>query len=281
METIDDVAGHRSPSVPGYKRGVEVADARAERAPHIEPVSDGSGASVVSAAPLARAKDSGTAIALALERERRRVADELHDTAIQQLVLARILIDRSREQGAADESDRVRRLLDDALEQLRSLVLGLTPAVLYRDGLCPAIEWLCEQLGTRWRLHCHCRVVGDPAPLPHAVTETLFQGALELMTNVGRRAHARTCEVVLSYGGDRVELSVRDDGIGIDPRRTVGAPSGGNGGFGLFSLRARSVELGGLLRLAAGERGRSPRGPVPAAARARAPRDWYASPGNR
>jgi two-component system NarL family sensor kinase len=203
----------------------------------------------MSAARLARAEDSGTAIALALERERRRVADELHDTAIQQLVLARILIDRTGEDGAADELDRVRQLLDDALEQLRSLVLGLTPAVLYRDGLCPAIEWLCKQLGMRWRLDCGCRVAGDPVTLPNAITETLFQGARELMTNVGRHAQARTCEVVLRYGDDRVELTVRDDGIGIEPRRAAGADHGDDGGFGLLSLRARIEELGGELQL--------------------------------
>jgi two-component system NarL family sensor kinase len=192
---------------------------------------------------------------LALERERRRVADELHDTAIQQLVLARILIDRTPEAGAAVELDRVRQLLDDALEQLRSLVLGLTPAVLYRDGLCPAIEWLCEQLGTRWRLTYICRVVGDPVTLPNAITETLFQGARELMTNVGRHAHASTCEVVLRYGDDHVELSVRDDGIGIDTRCAGGGGHGVEGGFGLFSLRQRSEGLGGELRLGAGKGG--------------------------
>jgi len=209
----------------------------------------------MNASPLVRARDSGTAIAWALERERRRVADELHDTAIQQLVLARILIDRTREAGAADELDRVTQLLDDSLEQLRSLVLGLTPAVLCRNGLCPAIEWLCAQLGTRWRLDCGCRVVGDPAPLPNAITETLFQGARELMTNVGRHARAGTCEVVVRFSDDHVELTVRDDGIGIDPRRTGRGSPGGNGGFGLFSLRARSKELGGELRLGAGKGG--------------------------
>jgi signal transduction histidine kinase len=75
------------------------------------------------------------------------------------------------------------------------------------------------------------------------------------MTNVGRHAHARTCEVVLRFGDDQVELTVRDDGIGIDPRCAAGVRLGSDGGFGLFSLRSRSEELGGALRLSAGEGG--------------------------
>ena len=254
-QTIDDGAGDRSPSGHGRKRDVEGTDAQAERARRVRSVVDSRGAPAMSPTPLTRAKDSGAAIALAIERERRRLADELHDTAIQQLVLARILLDGAREEGGADALARVGRLLDDALEQLRSLVLGLTPAVLYRDGLCPAIEWLCEQLGTRFGVNYSCRVVGDPVALQNAMTETLFQGARELMTNVGRHAHARTCEVVLRFGDDHVELSVRDDGIGIDPRRAAGWGHGKGGGFGLLSLRARSEDLGGELRIGAGKGG--------------------------
>ena len=197
--------------------------------------------------------DQGAAIASALERERHRVADELHDTAIQQLVLARILIDRSFERGAPDPLDQIRQVLDDALEQLRSLVLGLTPAALCRRGLCPAIAWLCEQLGVRWGVAYRYRVVGDAIPLPEALTETLVQGARELMTNVGRHAHASTCDIVLSFNGDSVELTVRDDGIGVHPDR--GADRIHGGGFGLLSLRMRSEELGGALQLGAGEGG--------------------------
>jgi two-component system NarL family sensor kinase len=255
MKAADDGDGYCPASGQGYKRGVEGDRAQAELRRHTQPVVDGRGAPAMSAAHLHRTRDSGAAIALALERERRRVADELHDTAVQQLVLARILIDRSREPGATDELERVRQLLDDSLVQLRSLMLGLTPAVLYRDGLCPAIEWLCEQLGTRWRLDCSCRVEGDPVNPPNAITETLFQGARELMTNVGRHAQARTCAVVLRYSDERVELTVRDDGIGIDPRRATGASHGDDGGFGLLSLRARIEGLGGELRLGAGEKG--------------------------
>jgi signal transduction histidine kinase len=92
-------------------------------------------------------------------------------------------------------------------------------------------------------------LVGDAAALPQALVETLVQGARELMTNVGRHAHASSCEVVLRFHGERVELIVRDDGIGVDPRRAGGGTRLDGGGFGLLSLRARSEELGGGLRL--------------------------------
>lgn len=195
-------------------------------------------------------RDQGAAMALAAERERRRLADELHDTTIQQLVLARILLDLASEGGPADHLERVKSLLDDSLSQLRLLTLQLNPPALLQAGLFAAIEWLSEQLGSRWRLAYRCRVAGEaPAALPDALTETLFQGARELMTNVGRHARARTCDVLLAFDDDSVALTVGDDGIGIGPKRTAGRGNGVDGGYGLFSLRSRVEQLGGKLSL--------------------------------
>jgi len=193
--------------------------------------------------------DQGSVVALAVEQERRRMAHELHDNVIQQLVLACMLIDQARLARPCDDLDRVRSLLDDSLAQLRSMVVVRTPALLHQAGLCQAIEWLSEHLGQRWGLAYHCRVSGDPAPLSDAITDALFLGARELMTNVGRHAHARRCEVVLQVGDALVEVTVSDDGIGIEPERTVTRFPGMNGGFGLFSLRSHAEELGGELRL--------------------------------
>ncbi len=195
-------------------------------------------------------RDQGAAMALAAERERRRLADELHDTTIQQLVLARILLDLASEGGPADHLERVKSLLDDSLAQLRSLTLELNPAVLRQAGLFAAIEWLSEQLGARWRLAYRCRVAGEaPAALTDALAEALFQGARELMNNAGRHARASACYVVLAFDDDSVALTVRDDGIGIGPKRTAGRGDGVDGGYGLFSLCSRVEQLGGELSL--------------------------------
>jgi signal transduction histidine kinase len=194
-------------------------------------------------------RDQGSMIAAAVEQERRRMAHELHDGVGQQLVLASILINRARLAGPCDHLDQVQSLLDDSLAELRSLVVELTPAVLRYAGLCQAIEWLSEHLGERWGLAFSCRVSGDPALLRDAITHALLLGARELMTNVGRHARARRCDVVVEIRDAHVDLTVSDDGIGVEPERMVTRIPGRNGGFGLFSLRSHVEELGGELRL--------------------------------
>jgi signal transduction histidine kinase len=194
-------------------------------------------------------REQGSLAALAVQRERRRVAHELHDTVIQQLVLARILIDRARLSGPCDHLDQVCSLLDDSLAELRLLVAERTPAVLRQAGLCQAIEWISEHMGQRWGLSFSCRMSGEPALLCDAITDALFMGAQELITNVGRHARARRCDVVVEIRDAHVDLTVSDDGIGVEPERMVTRLPGRNGGFGLFSLRSHVEQLGGELRL--------------------------------
>lgn len=206
-------------------------------------------------APHHLAGDLGAAAAQAVEHERRRLAAELHDTALQPLVLACILIEQACEKAPAAQLDRIRHLLDDSLQQLRAVILGLTPAVLHQAGLWPAIEWLSEHLRTRWGLRYRCQILGEPATLPDALAETLFQGARELMTNAGRHARARACDVVLTFGKDGVELTVTDDGIGMDLKRAPGSTLRVDSGLGLPCLRSRIEALGGELLLGPGNGG--------------------------
>ena len=102
----------------------------------------------------------------AVERERRRLADALHDTTVQQLVLARILLDLASEDepGSAGRLEQVRSWLDDSLAQVRSLVWALTPGILREAGLVPALDSLCEHLGARWHLRYRCHVTGEIPP---------------------------------------------------------------------------------------------------------------------
>ena len=194
------------------------------------------------------------------ERERRRIAEYLHDTTVQDLVAARIMLDLAIEKDSAGELAPVVTLLDTALRQLRSLVVELSPPPLLGRELFAAVEEVSRQLSERWRLSYRCRLIGEPANLPEPYANLLLAAARELITNVGRHAHARSFDLTLCCGPRAVILTVRDDGHGL---RGTGSDSDkeGNknkalkGGFGLHSLRARAMDLGGQLALHPGEGG--------------------------
>jgi signal transduction histidine kinase len=93
--------------------------------------------------------DQGSVVALAVEQERRRMAHELHDNVIQQLVLACMLIDQARLARPCDDLDRVRSLLDDSLAQLRSMVVVRTPASI--SGSAGASPIIAAYRATRRR----------------------------------------------------------------------------------------------------------------------------------
>lgn len=187
------------------------------------------------------------------ERERRRLADDLHDTTIQQLVLARILIDADPG-GDTERDGRLRELVDLSLGQLRTLVFELSPPVLRQAGLYPALEWLAEGIRAQWSLPVTCALRGIPVALPESAALALFRSARELLVNAAKHARARAAAVELGFEAGEVELVVRDDGIGLDRRAPPDAE--GPGGFGLRSLRSRIELLGGRLDLGGGDGGR-------------------------
>ncbi len=202
-----------------------------------------------------RVQELDSELVLAEERERRRLADQLHDTTIQQLVLARILLDDPGFGDGSDAVGRLRGLLDSSLAQLRSLVFELSPPVLSEGGLDAGLQWLTSHLGACWRLHFAYRVEGTPFPLPDDVKLIVFQGARELMTNVCRHARAKSAEMLLEFADEGLRLTVSDDGIGIPAPGGAGRTRGDGGGFGLFSLRSRIELIGGSLDMRSGERG--------------------------
>jgi signal transduction histidine kinase len=193
------------------------------------------------------------------ERQRRQLAQQLHDTTIQQLVLARILVDGEtdleRRRAQLDE------LLADSIRQLRSLVFELSPSPLHTDRLDVALEWLTTRISEQWQLTVDCECAGRPPALSDALALTLFQGARELLINAAKHAEARRLVLRLDCDGDLLRVCVADDGRGFDRQwlapddaHAPGEPAAG--GFGLYSLRSRIELLGGCLLL----RNLSPRG---------------------
>jgi PAS domain S-box-containing protein len=192
-------------------------------------------------------------ISLAEEKERRRIASELHDGAIQNLALAKIKLGElekglGREKSSAT-LDEIRELLDLSIHDARSLIFELSPPVLYELGLAAAIEWLGEQFQARYGITCYVTTTQRQAPLTTEIEVVLFQVLRELLVNVVKHANASRVDIVLRGLGDRLSLRVTDDGDGFDAAVVVTGPGGG---FGLFNIRERLQLLGATLEIDSG-----------------------------
>lgn len=188
-------------------------------------------------------------LTLAEERERRRLAIELHDYLGQTLTLNRMKLSRARNL-ASDTALReilaeTQSSLDESISYTRTLVAELSPRVLYDLGLPSAIQWLGEQL----RRHgLSVEVDGDlnGFHLQENQAILMFQCVREVLWNVVKHAATNRAAVSYELGDNSRELTVvvADNGSGFDPNilQRGGAT---REQFGLFAVRERLELQGG------------------------------------
>jgi PAS domain S-box-containing protein len=184
------------------------------------------------------------------ERERRRIAIELHDGIGQTLALAQIKLSSVRENlvGAPREVvEGVVKLLEQAIGDQRSLIFELSPPVLYDLGLKEALAWLAEDIQKRHGMRFEVADDGTEKPLDDAAKAVVFRTIRELVMNVLKHANAPAAKASLRRIDDHLEVLVEDRGVGFDAKAPMDRPSAG--GFGLFSVREQITGLGGTLNI--------------------------------
>jgi signal transduction histidine kinase len=190
-----------------------------------------------------------TSLLVAEERERRRLAQDLHDGLSQLLALAQMKVaalsratrTRSSEQHKA--LDEIQALIVSADRSARSIGCELSPPSLHQLGLVPALRWLVESLHERYGVAIQFT---DPEPFP-TLDETrnvvLFRSVRELLINAAKHAQASSVELSLREAFGRLVVRVRDDGVGM--RNDIEQSAG----TGLVSMRERLAHIGGALRI--------------------------------
>jgi len=184
--------------------------------------------------------------ALAEERERRRIAADLHDRIGQSLALAQITLTSVREtiSGAPRVAiDQAVDLLAQSATDTRTLIFDLSPPILHDLGFKAALSWLVEDLQKRHRLEVMVSDDGADDALDDASATLLFRAVRELLLNVFKHAQTARATVSMHQRNHLFQIEVEDRGIGFDAN-DIGAPSGA-GGFGLFSVREQIGRLGG------------------------------------
>ena len=183
----------------------------------------------------------------ASDRERGRIAADLHDGAVQNLAGVSYSLSAAAEDlqrgdagsavGAIDEAARETRR---SIRQLRTLLVEIYPADLHRSGLRAALADLVDRAagrGVRTRVD-----VEDGLHLPQEVEALLYRTAQEAVRNALEHARPRHLELAVGRANGTAHVEVRDDGAGFDPGEM--RPSGH---FGLRLLADLAQDAGGTL----------------------------------
>jgi len=189
-------------------------------------------------------------LTLVEERERRRLAADLHDQIGQNLALCKLKV-VALEKGkstakARSELSAVRRLLECSIQDARSLIFDLSPPVLYELGFEAALEWLAEWIGEQYHVPVDFESHAAGVTLEIDRQVILFQIVRELLVNMGKHSQAGRAKVILSLEGALLRIQVNDDGRGFDASRVFDSRKP-QGGYGFFSMRERLNYLGGSM----------------------------------
>ncbi len=186
---------------------------------------------------------------LSILSERNRLALELHDVVSQKLFSlhlaaesAATLLERSPA-DAEEQITRVRTLARESLAELRSLILGLRPADLARDGLAGALRQEAMMLQQIHGIEVRLALDGAEHVGEGARDSEILRIAEEALHNAVRHSGASGVDVRLTAAEGAVTLEVVDDGRGFDP----GDPELRSQHLGLTSMEERARELGGRL----------------------------------
>jgi PAS domain S-box-containing protein len=189
-------------------------------------------------------------LTLTEQRERQRIAGELHDYLAQMLVVTRLKMNHASQMisphpacGVLQEADQ---LIDQSLTYTRTVVAELMPPTLRQFGLAAGLRWLGERMEQQGLL-VHVDVPSVAPPLSEDHTTMLFQCVRELLFNVLKHSGTDRASVTMTDDGQgKLEIVVHDDGAGCDP---VAIRESRGDKFGLFSIRERMEAIDGWMEL--------------------------------
>jgi PAS domain S-box-containing protein len=189
-------------------------------------------------------------LTLTEQRERQRIAGELHDYLAQMLVVTRLKMNHAAQMIAPHPACAVLQeadqLIDQSLTYTRTVVAELMPPTLRQFGLAAGLRWLGERMGQQG-LDVHVDVPAVTPPLSEDHTTMLYQCVRELLFNVLKHAGTeRACVTMTDDGQGKVQIVVHDDGVGCDP---VAIRESKGDKFGLFSIRERMESIDGWMEL--------------------------------
>ncbi|MBN1368188.1 MAG: sensor histidine kinase [Dehalococcoidales bacterium] len=195
----------------------------------------------------------------AQDSERKRVAQDIHDDAIQTLLAVANYAEvvKSAENQPEEQQDIINLIRTNTLqtvENLRRLTLNLNPRLLDELGLVPALNWLVNTMNSEGSIRYELLIDGDQPKLPPATEVSLFRIIQEALNNVKKHSKASNATVNIEFFTENLTITVQDNGQGfsfssVRPRLIT------DGKMGVIGMAERVKFLGGTFHIDSGPGG--------------------------
>jgi two-component system sensor histidine kinase DegS len=188
----------------------------------------------------------------AQEEERKRIAQELHDDTIQNMVLLMHQIDRfTTSTGYLTPQqilflEELRQRISIVSDEVRRFTQDLRPSILDDLGLLPTLDWLASDVTKNFDIAVNVVVTGQPCRFSPETESTLFRIAQEALRNVWKHSHAKMAQIKVEFSLEKVALTISDNGKGFEPRDNVDDLAT-SGKLGLVGMRERAQLIGAIL----------------------------------
>jgi len=182
------------------------------------------------------------------EKERKRIADDLHDNLGSLLATLKLHFQnlKVRKDRLKEEEDRLLEqtdnLIDEAYQQVRSIAHAKNAGVHAQEGLLPAVKNFASKVSASNKLVIEVEDSGMDDQLENSMEIMIFRIIQELITNVIKHAEASEATIHLTHYGDSINILVEDDGKGfvldeVKPKE----------GMGIYSIQKRVEHFGGTV----------------------------------
>lgn len=191
------------------------------------------------------------------DKERRKIARELHDSLGQYLVALKMNLARLEGhspndlQVVADSDD----LIERCLSETRTISHLLHPPLLDESGLPSATKWYMEGFSKRSGIEVSLDIDDHVGRMPQEIETALFRLLQESLNNVHRHSGSKKVDIAIRLDGGKAQVTVRDYGCGFSSQQLQDIQNGHSRGVGLTGLRERIAALGGSFEVISAEPG--------------------------
>jgi PAS domain S-box-containing protein len=192
----------------------------------------------------------------AQEDERKRVAQEIHDSIGGHLAAIKFALEEKLESMGQNPSstgislEKIISYVDEAISESRRISINLRPSLLDDLGLLATISWFCREFEkVHMGLLIEQQLEVQEDEIPEMSKVVIYRVLQEAMNNVAKHSDATQVRLRLAKSGNRIEFSVADNGRGFDPEEKF-SESTTVSGFGLEGMRDRTILCGGRFEIA-------------------------------